>query len=352
MGRVSHPPEIQIENPSEPQSPEGTLTFHASRLDEVRSDQVQAAGCQDWGGKPYFPISQVYKQRFGSKVIKIPVSIADNCPNRAGIKGMKTCIFCDEHGSFAYPESQGEAVREQIIKHRAKIAARFNATRFLVYFQAYTTTFTQLGRLKEGIDVALEFSDIAGVVVGTRPDTLSEAVLKAWQEYAQRTFVGIELGVQSFDDEQLEWMRRGHNGAAAIKGIERVAKAGLDVGVHLIFGWPTETEKQIIETAKLCNQLPISNVKLHNLHVLTKTPLAEMYQQGTFLPLGLDDYAARVALFLDHLSPKIAVHRLAALSSRWDELLAPDWTRHKMKSYQGIIDRINAQNSYQGRLFS
>lgn len=306
----------------------------------------------NWAGKPYFPISQVYKERFGSKVVKIPVSIADNCPNRAGLKGMQTCIFCDEHGSFAYPESQGDAVREQILRHREKIAERFNASRFLVYFQAYTTTFTQLSRLKEGIEAALSFPDVTGIVVGTRPDTLSEAVVRTWQETSARTFVGIELGVQSFDDEQLEWMRRGHTAAAAIKGIERVAAAGLDVGVHLIFGWPTENDKQIIETAMLCNQLPITNVKLHNLHVLKNTPLASLHAAGQFEPIDLDTYSARVALFLEHLSPRIAVHRLAALSSRWDELVAPSWTRHKMKSYQGIIDRINLRGAYQGRLHS
>jgi hypothetical protein len=306
----------------------------------------------EWQGKPYFPISQVYKQRFGSKVVKIPVSIAENCPNRAGLKGMQTCIFCDVHGSFAYPENQNDELREQIVKHREKVSQRFNASKFLVYFQAYTTTFTQLARLKDGFEIALSYPDVAGLVVGTRPDTLSAAVLRAWRDYSERTFVAVELGVQSFDDEQLVWMRRGHTAAQSIKGIERVVKeAGVDVGIHLIFGWPTETDEQIIETAKICNGLPITNVKLHNLHVLKHTPLEVLHASGDFTPIDLETYARRVALFLEHLDPRIAVHRLAALSSRWDELIAPDWTRHKMKSYQGIIDVINARGTWQGRLF-
>jgi uncharacterized protein len=303
-----------------------------------------------WNGKPYFPISQVYKERFGTKVVKIPVSVAETCPNREGIRGMQTCIFCDVHGSFAYPDSQGDELRDQIVNHRKKVAERFNAARFLVYFQAYTTTFQQLAKLKQGFETALSFDDVVGCVVGTRPDTLSEAVLKFWQEQAEKTYVSIELGVQSFDDDQLIWMRRGHTASQSIKGIERVAKAGLDTGIHLIFGWPTENEKQIIETARLCNDLPITNVKLHNLHVLKHTPLEGLYADGSFKPVDLDLYSERVGIFLDHLSPRIAVHRLAALSSRWDELIAPDWTRHKMKSYQGIIDRVNSRGSYQGRL--
>jgi radical SAM protein (TIGR01212 family) len=314
-----------------------------------------------WDGKPYHPISLDYKTRFGGKVVKVPVSIAESCPNRDGLKGMKTCIFCDEHGSFAYADSQGDELKSQIELHRAKVTERFNAAKFLIYFQAYTTTFTSLQKLKSGFDLALSYEDTVGLVVGTRPDCLSEAVIRTWKEYSEKTFVGVEIGVQSFDDGQLDWMRRGHTGAQAIKGIERIAKeagvgangeAGVDIGIHLMFGWPTENDKQIIETAKLCNSLPITNVKLHNLHVLSKTPLADLYHAGEFKPIELDLYAHRVGLFLDHLDPRIAIHRLAALSNRWDELIAPEWVRHKMRSFQGMIDRINAEGRYQGRLFS
>lgn len=308
----------------------------------------------DWGGKPYFPISQVYKHRFGGKVVKVPVSIAEDCPNRAGIKGMQTCIFCDEWGSFAYPENRDNDLRDQILKHREKVRERFNAAQFLVYFQAYTTTFTALKKLQDGVETALSFDDVVGVVCGTRPDCLSAGLLKYWQEVSERTFMAVEFGVQSFDDDQLIWMRRGHTARQSIAAIERVAKEapGVDLGIHLMFGWPTENDKQIIETARLCNSLPISNVKLHNLHVLVKTPLEEMYRKGEFQPIDLELYSHRVGLFLSHLSPRIAVHRLAALSSRWEELVAPNWTRHKMKSYQAIIDHLNNQKMQQGSRFS
>ncbi|MCM2281960.1 MAG: TIGR01212 family radical SAM protein [Bdellovibrionaceae bacterium] len=317
------------------------------------SSGISTQPAPDWQGKPYYPISQVYRQRFGAKVIKVPVSIADTCPNRMGIRGMQTCIFCDEWGSFAYPENQDNDLREQILKHREKVAKRFNANRFLVYFQAYTTTFTQLGKLKSGFETALSFDDVVGLVVGTRPDCLSAALLDLWRQTAERTFLGVEFGVQSFDDDQLLWMRRGHTARQSIQALERVAKEApnVDLGLHLIFGWPTENDKQIVETAKLCNSLPITNVKLHNLHVLAKTPLEELYRKGEFEPIHLDQYAHRVALFLEHLSPKIAVHRLAALSSRWEELIAPDWVRHKMKSYQAILDHIHDRGSHQGLRF-
>jgi len=305
-----------------------------------------------WDGKPYFPISQVYKKRFGGKVVKVPVSIAEDCPNRRGLKGMKTCIFCDQWGSFAYPESRENDLKAQIEDHRARVGKRFGASKFLVYFQAYTTTFTQLERLKKGFELALSYDDVVGIVVGTRPDCLSAAVIDYWRQTAEKTYLAVEFGVQSFSDEQLLWMRRGHTRLQSIKGIERVAREApqVDLGIHLIFGWPTETDQQIVETAKICNDLPISNVKLHNLHVLAKTPLEEMYKNGEFKPIDLELYTHRVGLFLEHLSPRIAVHRLAALSSRFEELIAPEWTRHKMKTFQTILDQLRSQGVVQGRL--
>ncbi len=303
-----------------------------------------------WDDKPFFPVSVSYKKRFGSKVFKIPVSIAEDCPNRRGINGMQTCIFCDEWGSFAYPENAELALREQITLHRTKVANRFNAEKFLVYFQAYTSTFTKLAELKLGFDIALDTQGVVGLIVGTRPDCISEAVLRTWQEYSEKTFMAVEFGIQSFDDEQLIWMRRGHTAAQSIKAIERVAKmSAIDIGIHLIFGFTGETDKQIIETAKLCNSLPISNVKLHNLHVLKNTPLENLYDEKKFVPIEKFEYAHRVGVFLDHLSPNIAVHRLVALASRWDELVAPPWTRDKMRSYQEVLDYLREKAHCQGR---
>ncbi len=116
-----------------------------------------------------------------------------------------------------------------------------------------------------------------------------------------------------------------------------------------MFGLPGEINSQIVETAKLISRLQIDNVKLHNLHVLKNTPLEEMYRKNEFAPISLEDYTSRVSLFLQHLAPEIAVHRLAALSSRWDELVAPSWTRHKMRSYQFILDHMQRSNIWQGQ---
>jgi radical SAM protein (TIGR01212 family) len=302
---------------------------------------------------PYNPISQFYKKQFGQKVFKVPVSISEDCPNRRGLKGMEVCIFCDEWGSFAYPQNQQEVLEKQIHLHQKKVAARFNSQKFVVYFQAYTTTFNQIQKIRESFEVALKFPDMVGIVIGTRPDCLSDALLDLWNEYAERTFVAVEIGVQSFDNKQLEWMKRGHTAEQSIKALNRIAQKcpRIHLGIHLMFGWPEESVQDVIYCADLCNQLPIQNVKLHNLHVLKNTPLEKLFFKGEFTPLEFENYAHLTSAFLSHLSPQVYVHRLVAIASNWEDLVAPAWTRYKMTNYQKMVTYLREHNIFQGKNF-
>ncbi|MCX7978004.1 MAG: TIGR01212 family radical SAM protein [Bdellovibrionaceae bacterium] len=305
-----------------------------------------------WAGLPYHPISKHYQRLFGTKVYKIPVSVVDDCPNRMGLKGMQTCIFCDEWGSAAKAESLNLPLSEQIEKYKDSISQKFKAQNFLVYFQAYTNTFTKISALRANFETALRHPGVVGIVIGTRPDCLSKAVLDLWREYSLRTHVAVEIGVQSFFDDQLTFLRRGHTADQAIEAIHRISEeTSVDLGIHLIFGQPGETDEQIVQTAQIVNSLPITNVKLHNLHVLKNTPLEELYLRGEFSPIDFITYSQRVAIFLDHLSPALAIHRLAAFSSRWDELVAPEWTSDKMKTHQGIVEYLREKGHWQSRLF-
>ena len=305
-----------------------------------------------FNGLPYRAISEHYRNLFGGKVYKIPVSVAETCPNREGLKGMTTCVFCDQWGSAARLEAMNESLSQQILTYRDIVARRYKAEHYLVYFQAYTNTFLKLQTLRHNFETALQFPFVKGFVLGTRPDCLSPAVMELWNEFSQKSFVAVELGAQSFFNEHLEFLKRGHTAEQTLKAVENIARhTKVDLGLHFIFGTPGETDTQIIETAKICNDLPITNVKLHNLHVLKHTPLEEMYNRGDFQPVDLETYSHRVQLFLEHLSPRIFLHRLAAYSPRWDELVAPAWTANKMGTHQAVIDHLNEQKSYQGLQF-
>lgn len=304
-------------------------------------------------GKPFYPVSDFYKEKFGEKVFKIPVALAGRCPNMKDGSGLKTCIFCDEWGSFAYPQNQKNSLLEQIQKHQEVVRERYNTNKFFVYFQAYTTTYTQAKAVRDAFSTALTFEDVVGIVIGTRPDCLSPVLLETFNWVAKQSFMAVELGVQSFDEKQLHWMRRGHSAQKSIEAIQRLKRdcPKVNLGIHLIFGWPDETEADVIRAAELCNELGVDNVKLHNLHVLKNTDLEKSFLAGEFKPLEIDDYSQLVSVFLAHLSPNIAIHRLAATASRWEELVSPAWTRHKMKSFQHVVDYMNNNQVTQGMNF-
>lgn len=302
-----------------------------------------------WQGLPYHSISEHFKRIFNEKVYKIPVSVVDDCPNRMGLKGMKTCSFCDVWGSAANEDSFQMNLDDQITKYHELIAKKYNSKKFLVYFQAYTNTFTKIPALRHNFETALKYPFVGGFVLGTRPDCLSESVLQLWQEYCQKSFVAVELGVQSFFDDHLVFMQRGHTAQDSINAIKKISdRTSVDLGIHLIFGSPNESLQQIKESALICNDLPITNVKLHNMHVLKNTTLETWFNEGTFTPIEFEDYREKVETFLSYLHPRIAVHRLAAYSSRWDELVAPKWTADKMGPHQKIIDHMRAEKIYQG----
>jgi len=302
-----------------------------------------------WNGRRYYPISQYFKARFGERVGKVSVSVAEQCPNRRKDKTGESagaCIFCDEWGSAAYHLEKDRDLADQIRHNKKNVQRRLKNKKFLVYFQSYTNTLDKIGVLKRRFETALAEDGVHGLVVGTRPDCLPERLYPLFNDVSQETYLLIELGVQSFYDEHLDFLKRGHSAKKSMEAIHNLAaKTDADIGIHLMFGLPNESDEMITETAKRINTLPISNVKLHNLHVLKNTPLATMYAAGLFTPVELEKYAGKVILFLRHLSPTIAVQRLAAIANRWDELVAPEWTRQKMPPIE-YIEKQMALNGY------
>lgn len=302
----------------------------------------------DQSGQRYYAISQFYKQRFGEKVYKIAVSVANTCPNRQGTDG-SGCIFCDEWGSAGVHQTMNLSLEEQILQNRAYLKKRFKVNKFLVYFQAFSNTFTRISELESNMALALNQQQVYGIIVGTRPDCLPSEVFDLFKRFAEQSFVSVELGVQSFNDKQLHFLKRGHTADQSIEAIRELHKlTGVHVGIHLIFGLPGETESDIIETAQLINELPVDSVKLHNLHVLRNTPLESYYHKQQFQPLDLDTYADRVILFLEHLSPAISIQRLAAYAGPDSGLIAPHWTSERLRPAQEIQNRMTQRKTCQG----
>jgi len=302
---------------------------------------------ESFHGLRYRSIGNHYKERFGHRVQKIALSVSQSCPNR--LSDIGACVFCDEWGSAGIHVRAEMELKDQLKNYKEGMRDRYPTHHFLAYFQPYTTTFERSKQLESQINIALADPDVEGVILGTRPDCLNKSLLSMLEELAKKTYVCVELGIQSFNDEALVYLNRGHNVQTAIEGMHKLkALDNVEVGVHLIFGLPGETDVDTLAAVKQVNDLKFDNVKLHNLHVLKNTPLELAYNKGEFVPWEMDRYTDAVVLFLEHCAPEIAISRLAAKATRSEELIAPEWSSKKMLPINAIEKKLQLAGTWQG----
>jgi radical SAM protein (TIGR01212 family) len=296
---------------------------------------------------PYLTYSESLVRRYGAKTYKVTLSGGRTCPTRDGTfgprKGWGGCSFCDVHGSASYFSNLRKdlPVRLQMDAAVGAIRQRFKAQHFVAYFQSYTTTHEELSEFRARYDEAVAYPGVVRLAVGTRPDCLPDEVLELLASYLDRVDVQLELGVQSLQDAALDWFERGHDAACALDALrralafsrrcrERGLKHELDVSAHLILGAPMETDQDLIATARILSEMGVHGVKLHHLHVLKKTKLERRYKAGEFRFLTMEEYFAKAAVFLRHLSPDIVVHRTHGLAPHPEELVGPEWSAMKI----------------------
>ena len=300
----------------------------------------------------HYPYSRYLLETFGGKTYKIVVSSRLTCPTRDGSLAKAGCAFCDVRGSSSYFGKQGRGadVRSQIEKRLPQVRERFGASRFLAYFQSYTNTYADVEYLRGLYAEALSVPEIAGLCIGTRPDCLPDEVLDLLEEIARKSYVSLELGVQSFEDPSLLWLDRGHDAACSIDALKRLRERAphVHVRVHLMFGQPTDSPAGAREAARLLNESGARGVKLHQLMVLEHTELARRFREEPFPTLSIEQYSAIVHEFLTHLSPSIYVERLCATASHSDECLAPEWSRERWMPHNEIRKFLEARGCRQG----
>ncbi len=298
----------------------------------------------------YRSLSSYLKEKFGEKVYRVSIDAGFTCPNRDGTLAYGGCIFCDEAGSRArYVEPQ-LPIREQLVKGMDFIGRRFGARKFIAYFQAYSNTYAPIEKLREIYSIPLEFPEVVGISISTRPDLVSEDVLTLLDELSDKVHVWLEIGVQSFHYRSLVKVRRFHGVAESIDAILRAQKHRVEVVTHVILGLPGETVREMIETARILSALGVNGVKMHHLYVVKNTDLAKLYENGKVKVFDTpEDYAKVAALFIAHLSPEIVIHRLAGRAPA-DMLIAPEWTSNKFAPIQAIQKELQDKNLYQGKL--
>ena len=263
--------------------------------------------------------------------------------------GARSVIFRGS-SSFFGKKGRGADVRDQIRARLPSIQQRFGATRFLAYFQSYTNTYSDVDYLRQIYEAALAEPEIQGLCIGTRPDCLPDPVIALLEELAQRSYVSLELGVQSFEDPTLDWLARGHSGQCSVDALQKLQKLAPHVHVcaHFMFGSPTDTPEAPAKAARTLNELGVRGAKLHQLMILENTELAQRWRENPFPTLSVEEYAERVIQFIENLSPEIYLERLCATATHHDECLAPDWSRGRWEPHNRLREILERKNCTQG----
>jgi hypothetical protein len=297
--------------------------------------------------KRYNAFSEELKRTFGCRVHRISVDAGFSCPNRDGTVGSGGCIFCGGAGSGSFGIVRALSVALQLEEGKEVMIRKYKACKFIAYFQSFSNTYGPAALLRAIYDEALAVPDVVGLIVGTRPDCLPPATLDLLAQYAERSWFWLELGLQSTLDRTLQLLNRGHDFAAFASSLKACKERGIRVCAHVILGLPGETRDEMLVTPRLLNELGVAGVKIHLLHVMRDTPLADMYREGLVSVLSRDDYVGLVCDFLERLDPRISIQRLTGDGGR-DYLVAPLWSLAKFEVLNAIDIELERRGTAQG----
>lgn len=296
----------------------------------------------------YRHLNEYYKEKFGERTLKICVDGGFTCPNRDGTKGYGGCIYCSEKGSGELINNV-QGITEQIKYYFTTYRAE-RANKFIVYFQNFTNTYDTIENLKVKYDAALIDDRIIGISIGTRPDCINEEIAKLLKTYTKKYYVCVELGLQTANDKIGEIINRRYTSNDFTKAVEILNKYDIDVITHIMVGLPEETHKDVMDTVDFINKHKVQGVKIHSTYVVENTELAQMYKNGEYKALDIDDYIETLIDIMTHLRPDIIIHRISGDSPK-DILVAPNWNKHKMWILHGFEKRFRARDLWQGKFY-
>lgn len=296
--------------------------------------------------KRYHTWNYFLNQKFGEKVFKVALNGGFTCPNLDGTKGVGGCTYCLS-GSGDFAGNPHHDVVTQFNEVKEKMHKKWPKAKYIPYFQANTNTYAPLSVLKEKFEPVLEQEGVVGLSIATRADCLSNEVLDYLEELSKRTYLMVELGLQTIFDETGDRINRCHTYTEFLKGFSELKNRGINTCVHLILGLPGETHDMMIESAKTVAELEPACVKLHLLHILKGTKIAEEYENGEFETLSLTDYVNTVVDCLEYFSEETVIQRLTGDGGK-DDLIAPLWSLKKFVVLNEIDKEMVRRGTYQG----
>ena len=297
--------------------------------------------------KRYHTLDYYYKNRFNSKVSKISLNAGFTCPNIDGKVGIGGCIYCSKSGSGEFAGNIEDSLEKQFNDIKKVMLRKWPNSKFIGYFQAHTNTYAPVEELKKKYEIILKQDNVIGLNIATRPDSISDECLDYLEELNKKTYLTIELGLQTIKEETSKLINRCHSLECFENMVKKLRERNIDVVVHIINGLPNETKEDMLNTVKYLNKLDIQGIKIHMLCIIKDTPIEKLYTNNKFKLLSKDEYIDIVVEQLEHLRPEIVIHRLTA-DPKLSDLIEPKWITKKFTVLNDIDKELVRRNTYQG----
>lgn len=291
------------------------------------------------------------REQFGQKIFKVMLDAGFTCPNRDGSIAKGGCTFCSARGSGDFAGSRRDDLITQFNTIRDRQHKKWPNAQYIGYFQAYTNTYAPVEELREYFEVILKQPGVVGLSIATRPDCLPDDVLDYLTELNERTYLWIEMGLQTIHESTSDLINRAHDTASYKNAVRRLRERNIRVCTHIIYGLPQETHNMMLETGRAVAQMDVQGIKIHLLHLMRKTPMVRQYEAGLLRFLEQDEYIKLIIDTLETLPPHIVVHRLTGDAPR-NLLIGPMWSMKKWEVLNGIDAELKRRNTWQGKLWS
>ena len=296
--------------------------------------------------KRYHTLDYFYKHKFNSKVFKVSLNAGFTCPNIDGTKGTGGCIYCS-HGSGDFAGNPKDNLVKQFNEIKDMISKKWPNSKYIAYFQANTNTYAPINELKEKYEAVINLPNVIGLSIATRADSITDECLDYLEELSKKTYLTIELGLQTIHESTSNLINRCHTLKEFEDMVIKLRKRNINVVAHIINGLPYETKDMMIETVKYLNKLDIQGIKIHMLSIVKDTVLANMYKDNPFHILTKEEYVDIVCDELEYLRPEIVINRITG-DSKKEDLIEPNWLVKKFCVLNDIDKEMKKRNIYQG----
>lgn len=297
--------------------------------------------------KRYYTLNYFYKQKFHSKVFKVSLNAGFTCPNIDGLVGTGGCIYCSSLGSGDFAGNEKEDLIKQFYTIKNKMEQKWPSGKYIGYFQAHTNTYAPVAILRQKYESVLNLENVIGLSIATRPDAITEECMDYLEELSKKTYLTIELGLQTIHEKTSQFINRCHTLECFETCVENLRKRNINVVVHIMNGLPNETKEMMLATTNYLNHLDIQGIKIHMLHVLKHTKLGFLYQKNPFPILTKEQYVEIVCDQLERLRSDIVIHRITG-DPNPSELIAPNWLCKKFCVLNEIDKELARRNTHQG----